>query len=90
MDKQRLVTWDKAVAHALKLKNGTTGCKSLNEMHEKFEQLRTNSIQNIKAGKFKQAKVPLLLVEVQSVDQVGNCYRVKCSDVNHGRPNIEI
>ena len=68
LDKQRIITWDKAVVYALKIKSGTTGCKGLVEMSNKFEILKTNSIQSIKAGKFKQNKVPLLILEVQSVD----------------------
>lgn len=32
----------------------------------------------------------MLILEVQAVDQVGNCYRVKCSDVQYGKPNHEV
>ena len=77
--KRRIEVWRRALAAALDIK-GVDGL-SLEQIYQRQPALQENSVGEVKRGKFKQQKVPQILLEVLSVETVGNCYLLKCSDI---------
>ena len=80
--KMRTETWLRALTELGKFV-GISGL-SLDQIFKKFPILQENSVQAIKKGEFKLKKVPDILLEVLSVEQVGNCYQVTCADIQFG------
>ena len=77
--KKRTEVWIRALQKSMRL-SGIEKME-LGEIYEKFSILQQHSVTAIKQGKFKQAKVPKILLEVLSVENVGNCYQIKCQDI---------
>ena len=85
IQKKRDETWQRAI-NSISL---SLGPHSLNLIREKgrifisaeYEPFKSASIAAVKRGDFKMHKISKILLEVISVELVGNCYQVQMQDI---------
>ena len=51
------------------------------ELYQKHTELQENSVAAILEGKYRQMKVPQILLEVHSIECVGGTFQIHCYDI---------